>query len=70
MSLLQNISKIPKTVRHIRPKNEICCKDRRERYREAADLLLQWINEDGGCDEHVWPEIKRELTKTSVRYAG
>ncbi len=42
---------------------------RRIRYKEATDLLLQWMNEEDEYDEQVWPEIRRELTKTSVRYA-
>ena len=44
-------------------------KNRRERYKEAADLLLQWMNEEDGYDEQVWPEIRKELTKTSMRCA-
>jgi len=42
-------------------------KDRRERYKEAADLLLQWINEED--DEYIWPKIRKELTKSSMRCA-
>ncbi len=44
-------------------------KNRRERYKEAADLLLQWMNEEDDYDEHVWPEIRKELTKTSIKCA-
>ncbi len=44
-------------------------KNRRERYKEAADLLLQWMNEEDDYDEQVWPEIRKELTKTSMRCA-
>lgn len=41
-------------------------KNRRERYKEAADLLLQWMDEEDDYDEQVWPEIRKELTKTSI----
>jgi len=45
-------------------------KSRRERYKKAADMLLQWMNEDDDYDERVWPGIMRELTKSSMRCAG
>ena len=34
---------------------------RRERYRQAAELLRQWSAEDDGCDDEIWPLLEKEL---------
>jgi TPR repeat protein len=44
--------------------------DRRKRHGKIAELIQQWIDEDDGYDERVWPEIERALRKSSDLYAN
>ena len=42
--------------------------DRTERYRRAAKLLTAWLSQDdGGYDEHTWPQVVAELEANPVR---
>ncbi len=43
--------------------------NRQERYRNSIQLIKQWMNEDDGYDERVWPQIRRELQKNTWGYS-
>lgn len=41
--------------------------DRRARYRHAADLLRQWMQEPDDYDERVWPAVEEALKDSGLR---
>jgi hypothetical protein len=41
--------------------------ERRERYRQAAALLDQWMAEEDGYDREIWPLVKEELKDLRTR---
>jgi TPR repeat protein len=43
--------------------------DRQERYKKSIQLIKQWMAEDDGYDELVWPQIRRELQKNTWGYS-
>ena len=42
-------------------------REERERYRAAASLLREWIREDDGYDDEIWPAIEEELRRGGLR---
>ena len=40
---------------------------RSERYRKAAALLREWMADDSGYDEEIWPALERELKDVGIR---
>lgn len=42
---------------------------RRERYKHSIQLIQQWMAEEDGYDEQVWPQIRRELQKDTWGYS-
>ncbi len=41
--------------------------DRRARYRHAAALLRQWMQEPDDYDERVWPSVEEVLKDSGLR---
>lgn len=43
--------------------------EQRERYRQAAELLCDWMQAEDGYDQEVWPLIEAELKDHRMRMA-
>ena len=42
--------------------------ERRIRYRRVARLLDEWMEDDSGYDEAIWPLIEEELNLPAYRH--
>jgi hypothetical protein len=42
--------------------------ERMERNRKAAALLREWMADDSGYDEEVWPVLEQALKEDSIRF--
>lgn len=42
--------------------------EQQERYREAATLLRQWMQEKDEFEEEIWPVLEEELRNRRLRF--
>ena len=57
---------VPRAARTSRKPRRVT---RAQRYRKAAALLREWMADDSGYDERIWPLLEEELKKDPIRFA-